>query len=165
MQHIEEQSLRLLDQFPQFSSPACQVRSPRLLHFNAANNTQIQEYLPEAVNLKDYARKHFETPSPEAMKPHCLQIGRGLGQWLRAFHEWSEQPAQSNVRDLFATNSSLQNLKKMINYDRLLHMVTKYPSFLEDSKDIFQQVIDMKAAELQDQTKLHVIHGDFWTGK
>lgn len=166
MQQIEEQSLRLLDPFPQFTSPACIVRSPRLLHFDPASNTQIQEYLPDAVSLKDYARKHFDKPSsPEATKSHSLLIGRSLGQWLRAFHDWSAQPAQSKVRELFATNKALQNLKKMINYDRLLYMVSKYPSFLMECKDIFQQVADMATAELQDETKLHTIHGDFWTGK
>ena len=59
----------------------------------------------------------------------------------------------------------MQNLKKSINYDALLRMVGKYPSLLEECKETFQKIVAMVSAELEDEENLHVIHGDFWTGK
>lgn len=136
-----------------------------MLFFNPDNCTQIQEYLPHALSLKDYARKHWPAPSPVSVKPRCIELGRSLGQWLRSFHNWSEQPANSQVRELFSKNKEMQAIKKMVNYDQLLRMVNKWPSFLKESEGVFQEVAKMAADELEDESKLHVIHGDFWTGK
>lgn len=135
-----------------------------MFYFHPETCTQVQEYLPQALSLKDYARKHWANPSPEAPKPRCIELGRSLGQWLRSFHDWSEQPANSNVRELFAKNKEMQAIKKMVNYDQLLRMSGKFP-FLKDSEGVYQEIVKMAAAELEDESKLHVIHGDFWTGK
>lgn len=117
------------------------------------------------MSLKQYALEHYPAPTSEALKPQCVQLGRCLGQWLRSFHDWSQQPANSGLRELFSRNKEMQNIKKMLNYDRLLQMVGKHPSILEECRDVFQQVADMASAELKDEGSLQVIHGDFWTGK
>ncbi|ODA83506.1 hypothetical protein RJ55_02020 [Drechmeria coniospora] len=161
---IEEETLRLLARLPHASTAACEVGTPALLHFNPETSTQIQEYLPDALNLKQYALRHYQAPTSDGFKPQCLQLGRCLGTWLRDFHEWSEQAANHHLRELFSRNGEMQNVKKMINYDRLLHMVAKYPSVLGGCADVLMQVSDMASAELQDPARLHVIHGDFWTG-
>lgn len=56
-------------------------------------------------------------------------------------------------------------IKLMINYQMLLGMVDQYPSILGDVKDVLQEVHDAAASELQDESSLQPIHGDFWTGK
>ena len=165
MQQIEEESLRTLSQLPHFTNPAFEIGTPRPFYFNPNTSTQIQEYLPNAVSLKEYALKHYQAPVSETLKPQCLQLGRCLGRWLREFHDWSRQSTDNHLRDLFAKNKEMQNLKKVINYDRLLRMVGRYPLLLEECKDVFQQVADMVSAELKDERNLHAIHGDFWTGK
>lgn len=165
LQQIEEESLRLVAQLPPLVTPACQVRTPTMFYFNPETNTQIQEYLPHAMNLKDYARKNLESPSSEAVKPQCLDLGRSLGQWLRSLHNWSSQPGNTEIRELAAKNKDLQKLKKVYNYDGMLRMVARYPSLLLECKDELQKIVDMATAEIQDDTNLQVIHGDFWTGK
>lgn len=64
-----------------------------------------------------------------------------------------------------AGNVELQQLKHFINFSWLLDRVGQFPSILEEAKDVFEKVKEMAANELKDQSKLQVIHGDFWTGK
>ena len=59
----------------------------------------------------------------------------------------------------------MQMLKIFVNYQSLVGVVDRHPDILGDVKDILQEVNDMAAAEVKDETALHVIHGDFWTGK
>ncbi|KAK5996351.1 4-hydroxytryptamine kinase-like protein [Cladobotryum mycophilum] len=161
---IEVESLRFLSQLPHSTSRAFQVGTPKQFYFNPETSTQIQEYLPNAVSLKQYAIEHYKAPTPEALKPQCIELGRCLGKWLRTFHDWSQQPVNSGLREIFARNKDMQKIKKMVNYDQLLGMVGKYPSILEDSRDVLQQIAEMASGELKDEANLHVIHGDFWTG-
>jgi fructosamine-3-kinase len=56
-------------------------------------------------------------------------------------------------------------MKKSLNYDQLLWKLQKMPALLGQYEDILQQVVDFATTELQDVSKLRVIHGDFWTGK
>lgn len=136
-----------------------------MYHFNQDSNTQVQEYLRDAVSLKHYAIQHYAAPTPESLKPQCLQLGRCLGGWLRSFHNWSNGPDNQGFRDILPTDRESQKLKHMINYGQLVQMVDKYPEILRDARDVFQQVSDQAAAETEDLSKLEVTHGDFWTGK
>lgn len=88
-----------------------------------------------------------------------------MGRWLREFHAWSDRPEQQNLRELFAKNTDMRNIKKYINYDQLLARASMFPSLLDDCKDVLQQIVSMATVELEDESKLAAIHGDFWTGK
>ncbi|EHK20791.1 uncharacterized protein TRIVIDRAFT_83490 [Trichoderma virens Gv29-8] len=161
---IEEEGLRFLSQFPHVISSTYEIGTPKLYHFNPESSTQIQEYVSNAVNLKDYALSHYQPPTSEAVKPQCLKLGQGLGQWLRGFHNWSDEPERHNMRDLFAKNTDMRDIKKLINYDQLLGRVNMFPNLLQECKDVLQEIVKMATAELADESKLRVIHGDFWTG-
>lgn len=146
-------------------SSTYEIGTPKLYHFNPESSTQIQEYVSNAVNLKDYALRHYQSATSEAVKPQCLQLGQGLGRWLREFHSWSDQPEQQGLRDLFTQNTDMQNIKKLINYDQLLGRVNMFPTLLQEYKDVLQEIVKMATAELADESQLSAIHGDFWTGK
>lgn len=135
-----------------------------MFHFNPETNTQIQEYLPSSVDLKTYALSHL-TSNDEGLKVHCYGIGEGLGLWLRSFHDWGNDQAQSKLQAQIKLNTPMQALKNSINYAGLVSTIDKFPTTLEDARDVFEEVKKASEAELADESKLQIIHGDFWTGK
>ncbi|KAL2680771.1 hypothetical protein Neosp_008374 [[Neocosmospora] mangrovei] len=161
---VEQESLIHLAALPPATTPSCAISTPTVYHFNKETNTQVQEYLTNAVSLKDYALKHYAAPTPESFKPQCEQLGHGLGAWLRAFHSWSQEPGQAALREVFAGNKEMQVLKNMINYQQLLQKVDQHATILGDSIDVIQGISELAAKELEDEAALNVIHGDFWTG-
>ncbi|KAL2172224.1 hypothetical protein VTG60DRAFT_7068 [Thermothelomyces hinnuleus] len=138
------------------------VRAPKLHYFNPDTNTQIQEYLPGALSLKDYALRHFSSPDP-SRKPLCLELGRSLGVWLREFHAWASLPEQANLREELKSNEPMQKIKHMANYQTLVGTVANFPSILGEAQETFEKIKDATAKEL-DRPDLQIIHGDFWTG-
>ncbi|QPC78758.1 hypothetical protein HYE68_009510 [Fusarium pseudograminearum] len=160
---VEYESLIHLAALPPLQTPHCMISTPKTYYFNQDTNTQVQEYLPHAISLKEYALEHY-SPSTQTHKPQCDQLGHALGAWLRAFHGWSQEPKQAAMRETFAGNKDGQGLKSMINYQRLLQMVDQHPDVLGDARDVLQGVSDLAAGELLNETDLCPIHGDFWTG-
>ncbi|CAN8097287.1 unnamed protein product [Discula destructiva] len=144
------------------TNEACSVRTPRVFHYDLQRNTQIQEYLPNSLDLKRYALEHFSASTPLSENPAVVEIGRGLGRWLRSFHDWAA--TQTHLRDLARTNREMQALKLRYNYELLLSRVDTYPDILSGAKTVFEEVLGMAKAELCDEDQLQVIHGDFWTG-
>ncbi|OTA81773.1 hypothetical protein M434DRAFT_401239 [Hypoxylon sp. CO27-5] len=166
--HIEKECLKALSAFPiareaDESDPYnFAVRTPKFFHFDDANNTQVQEYLQNGLDLKTYALKTYAGSNSETTKHQCLQLGKALGRWLRGFHNWAAQ--QASLRTIVAGNKELQLLKHIINFTWLLDRIKQFPSILGDSEGVFQEIKNMAAAELNDESKLQVIHGDFWSG-
>ncbi|KAH7313300.1 kinase-like domain-containing protein [Stachybotrys elegans] len=161
---IEEECLRLLAGLPACVTSGCTVSTPKLYSYDPQTHTQVQEYLPNAANLKQYSLDRYKAPTPSSLEPQCLQLGQCLGQWLQSFHEWSRQPDHASFRQAVSRNKDLQLLKHMINYQTLPQKAEQHPQIMGDVKDILLQISEATTAELQDETKLEVIHGDFWTG-
>ncbi|KAI8634995.1 kinase-like domain-containing protein [Xylariaceae sp. FL1651] len=165
---IEEECLRALSAFPiegKAELPrkvSFTVRTPKFYHFDEQNSTQVQEILLNSKDLKTYALKTFSENTPDTVRPECLQLGRALGVWLRNFHNWST--SQLELREMVVRNTEMQQLKHTINFSWLLDRVGQFPSVLNEAKEIFEKVKDMAAQELKDESRLQVIHGDFWTG-
>lgn len=59
----------------------------------------------------------------------------------------------------------MQGIKMKYNYELLLSRVEKFPEILQEARPVFEKVIEMAKAELDNEDELQVIHGDFWTGK
>lgn len=163
-QTFEEECLQALQKLPRATSQSCSVRTPRSYYFDPASSTQVQEYLPSSLDLKSYALKYFSPATPESERPGVLEIGRGLGKWLRGFHDWAASPEQGALRDRVRLNREMQGIKFTYNYESLLWRLEKFP-FLIDSKIVFEKIIAKVKAELVDESQLQIIHGDFWTGK
>ncbi|KAI1151150.1 kinase-like domain-containing protein [Nemania diffusa] len=165
---IEEECLRTLSEFlieGKAELPGAMnftVRTPKFYHFDEQNNTHIQEILRNGKDLKTYALSAFSPDTPDAQRPQCLQLGHALGRWLRNFHTWSA--TQAGLRKTVAENTDIQQLKHFINFSWLLDRVGQFPSILSEAKDVFGKVKDMAAEELKDESRIQVIHGDFWTG-
>ncbi|KAI1431217.1 kinase-like domain-containing protein [Xylaria sp. CBS 124048] len=138
------------------------IRTPKFHYFDEPNNIQVQEILLKGKDLKTYALETYSANTPETMRPQCLQLGRALGKWLRKFH--TSEATQTSLRNAVANNTEMQQLKHMINFSWLLDRVERFPLILSEAKDIFEKVRDMAAQELEDESKLRVIHGDLWTG-
>ncbi|KAI0424277.1 kinase-like domain-containing protein [Xylaria sp. FL1042] len=166
---IEEECLRALSKFPIEGKAALPghtvnftVRTPKFYHFDEQNSTQIQEILRDGEDLKTYALSTYPANTPDTARPHCHQLGRALGKWLREFHTWSA--TQTELRKTVAENTDIQQLKHFINFSWLLDRVAQFPSILSEAKEVFEKVKDMAAKELEDESRLQAIHGDFWTG-
>ncbi|KAH7037921.1 kinase-like domain-containing protein [Microdochium trichocladiopsis] len=150
------------------------VRTPRALYFDAESNTQVQEFLSDGIDLKSYALATFSPHTPESHKAECHALGKAIGRWLRALHDLSvagtNQQAghtrdQSGLAGLVAENIELQKLKHAINFGLLQGQPDKFPKVLgDDARQAFAKVQDMAAQELEDESQLGIIHGDFWTG-
>ncbi|KAI0526377.1 kinase-like domain-containing protein [Xylaria bambusicola] len=163
---IEEECLKALSDFSieEKSSDTARfiVRTPRVYHFDEERSTQIQELLRDGKDLKTYALDTYLANTPDAVRPQCLQLGRALGKWLRSFHTWSA--TQTGLRQMVTGNKELQQLKHYINFSWLLDRVEQFPSILSEAKGVFENVKEMAAKELEDESQLQPIHGDFWTG-
>lgn len=125
----------------------------------------MHEYLPNPLNLKKYALKHFTASNPEPERSRVVEVGRGLGKWLRAFHDWAASPDQQPLQDSARSNKDMQGIKMTYNYELLISRVEKFPEVLRDARPVFEKLIEMAKAELDNEDELQVIHGDFWTGK
>ncbi|RYP10101.1 hypothetical protein DL764_000892 [Monosporascus ibericus] len=139
------------------------VKTPRVFHFDEGNNTQIQEYLTQGIDLKTYVLNTYPAHTNKSLRPQCYQLGKALGRWLRNFHGWSAQ--QPGLRQTLSENKEIQQLKQMINFGWLLQRVEQYPAVLGHARPIFEEVRNMAALELENEDELQIIHGDFWTGK
>ncbi len=140
------------------------VRAPAAYDYERGIETRLMEYLPNSLNVKDYALKNFASSPDAARKPACLEFGRALGTWLRSFHAWAARPEQAEFQKLAESNRVMSEVKHTANYKLLVDNVEKYPEILADAKETFEKVRDMAAAEL-DLPNLQPVHADFWTGK
>lgn len=139
------------------------VRTPRYYHYDEQATNQFLEYLPGGISLKDYILKYYKNPSAEFVEIEARQVGKALGSWLRSFARWSA--TQSELRATAAENVEAQSFRHMLEFGWLAERVAQYSAILGDAKDIFAEVEKVAAAEIQDEDKLQVVHGDFWTGK
>ncbi|KAI0389922.1 kinase-like domain-containing protein [Xylariaceae sp. FL0594] len=168
--NIEEQCLKALSEFEfRIEGKAelpCDVsfvvRTPKLYHYDEQHNTQIHEFLRNSKDLKTYALDRYGADTSEDARSQCRQLGRALGGWLRGFH--ARSATQTGLRETVARNTAMQQLKNTINYSWLLDRVAQFPSVLGEAMNVFEEVKAMAAKELEDRSKLQVIHGDFWTG-
>lgn len=76
------------------------VRTPKFYYFDAKGMNQVQECLLNGIDLKEYALKHYNGPTHEALQPQYHGTGKALGRWLNSFAAWSVQ--QSQLRQLVA---------------------------------------------------------------
>jgi hypothetical protein len=139
------------------------VRTPKFFHFDEDNTNQFKEYMPNGIDLKNYILQHYPAPTPESLRAQCQQLGKAIGRWLKSFTEWNSQ--QPDLRRIATENKDVQQIKHMLNYLWLYDRIKEYPAILEDVKDVLEQVEKAVDAERQNDSKLHFIHGDFWTGK
>ncbi|KAI1159877.1 kinase-like domain-containing protein [Nemania serpens] len=162
----EESMLYALNDF--HSGTTAAVKSPQLHLFIRDANIQVLEDSPGAVDLKTY----FVSPTANDVLPApvAASIGRDVGAWLRAFHDWSFSP-KSGLKDL-GDNEPMRKLKYAITYDSYLKVLgNSFPDLLEGHRETLEQVKAAATEEFEKTSKEEswgkdwgFIHGDFWTG-
>ncbi|OJJ50729.1 hypothetical protein ASPZODRAFT_148165 [Penicilliopsis zonata CBS 506.65] len=159
---FEAAIIESLHELPPLSLAGLTVHTPRLLHFSTTTLTQIVEDLPHAVDLKSYL---LSEQGRTLSQPIAHALGRVLGAWLRSFHTWGKDDAP-DVAARMQQNMTMKKLKHHVNYGFLLETINNFPHLLEGSRNVFTQVTDMAAAELDihEGEMYGLIHGDFWTG-
>jgi hypothetical protein len=140
------------------------VYTPKLFHFDEVNTNQMQEAMPNGIDLKTYILQQFPSYTPASPKPQYFQLGEVLGCWLKDFHEWSA--TQTGLRAKVEENSEYaQQIKHMLNFQWMYDRIKEYPNILGGAADVLAKVEQMADAERRGWDKLQIIHGDFWTGK
>ncbi|BCR83890.1 uncharacterized protein ACHE_11292A [Aspergillus chevalieri] len=159
---IEEMILNALTTLPPSTIKSSIVNTPYLYHFDHSTHTQILEDLPAAQDLKSFTIAHGHD-LPESL---ARSIGRGLGEWLRAFHAWTEDDAQRSLKGKICADRLMAELKFSVNYDILVQKLQQFPGALEASRDVFEKVREMARGEIGkfQGEGFGLIHGDFWTG-
>ncbi|KAB5566758.1 kinase-like domain-containing protein [Coniochaeta sp. 2T2.1] len=161
----EADALQALHAFPPTESGGWVIRTPRLHAFYEESNIQIQEYIPFAQDLKRYIIECSQAGAPPtAWSEDMARFGHALGTWLGRFHEWGARPEHAELKRVATANKEIQRLKHLANYYFLVLAVDKFPALLGDAREVFEQVKAMADAEIEDESKLQVTHGDFWTG-
>lgn len=163
---MEEIMLTALNTFPETSFG---ITTPHLYLFKRQANIMVIADLPNALDVKSI----LVSPRVNATFNPLVasSIGRGLGAWLRAFHEWGSRPSQLQLLDEMGQNKAMRELKYKITYDSFIRVLQKFPDVLGDDGMLLEEVKIMAAKEFETTTKDKIregwglIHGDFWTGK
>jgi hypothetical protein len=140
-------------------------------------NTQVYEDLPDTVDLKTVIVS--PTASTILTQSVAMAIGRRLGFWLRAFHTWASDTAQSRLRTEIARNEAMRKLKYDVTYGSFINVLENFPDVLGSDKGVrktLEKARDTAATEFEQHPARNphdeveedgwgIIHGDFWTGK
>lgn len=139
------------------------VRTPKLLHFDEANTTQIHELLSNSTTLKAYILENYSSSTPEAREPECRQLGKAIGKWLNEFIKFSmsEQALSQCARK----NEEASKIRHHFSYGWLPERIEQYPGILSEDQKILEQTFKMATEELQDESKLLAVHGDLAPAK
>jgi hypothetical protein len=166
LKQIEEECLKELGTFRVTSDHAnlfkYVVRTPKCCFYDDATHTQIQEYVPNGINLKTYMLTNFSSPTAESFRPQCHQLGKALAQYIPGFNSKTDRKLYQELK----RNKEMQDLKHMINYDWLIQRIDQFPAILEEAREVFIKVKEQALEELKGSPEdLAPIHGDFWPGK
>jgi hypothetical protein len=85
------------------------IRTPRLYHFDRETNAQILENLTDTIDLKTV----LEYPDVSTILPASIAttMGHVLGVWLRSFHSWVSEPAQTDLVKMIAGNEPMRKIR------------------------------------------------------
>ncbi|KAJ3460940.1 hypothetical protein MRS44_011807 [Fusarium solani] len=125
------------------------ARTPNFFRFDDNATNQIQEFLPDGINLKDYILQYYTAPTPKSFEPQCRHLGEALGKWLRGFIDWTTR--QVKHQHVVAQNDFAQDIKHMVNFSWLHECIKDFPDILDPVKDVLGQVEQMPAAERKEQ--------------
>ncbi|KAH8130402.1 hypothetical protein FP744_10009295 [Trichoderma asperellum] len=143
------------------------VTAPRLYMFNPDTYTQVHEDFLGATDLTTTLQStNVDQILPES---NGRSIGYALGSWLRFFHNWTSEPAQTALRERVGPNKSMRQLKCLITYDSFIEILERHPETIEGYKETLEAVKSTMKYEFErpptegDEIR-GLIHGDFWAG-
>jgi hypothetical protein len=147
------------------------VETPRSYFYDAPSRVQVIEDVSNAVELANVV-KSYNTEATQTL-PSLLSIGFALGSWLRTFHAWTSESAQSDLQQKILRNKPMRDLKRRITYDTIGSILAKYPNVhrayqkeLDEIQTVARQEFEIESTEVaHGSQEWGIIHGDFWTGK
>lgn len=150
------------------SSGPSVVTAPRLYMFDPDTYTQVHEDFLGATDLTTILQStNVDQILP---KSNRQSIGYALGSWLRFFHNWTSEPAQTALRERVGPNNGMRQLKCLITYDSFIEILERHPETIEGYKETLEAVKSTMKYEFErpptegDEIR-GLIHGDFWAGK
>ncbi|KAF6822940.1 hypothetical protein CPLU01_11693 [Colletotrichum plurivorum] len=165
---IEAESLRVLSGEPLGGASKILVRTPKLLglHRHEDHTDEIQEFLPNGIDMKQYFLKHFSGDPTPVQHTQARELGRAVGRWYAGFIAWSSARGRDDKHYAVVAQSAFgQEIKHMVNFAWLKDRVEEFPGVLGGIADVLAEVEQMHVRERRDEDgRYQIIHGDFWTG-
>ncbi|KAL7933072.1 kinase-like domain-containing protein [Trichoderma chlorosporum] len=165
--NFEELLLNVIPQPLIRTDTTTMVKTPRLYILKRESNIQILEDFVTTNGLKSV----LVSSEANDVLPSChlVSLGRALGSWLRALHEWAAAPDQANVRAQIWQNDPMRKTKYLYTYHGFLNVLEEYPELLKGHRQILEIVRDTIAKEYEkssaeEDENFGLIHGDFWSG-
>jgi hypothetical protein len=152
------------------SASAMPIRTAQSLLYLPSSHIQIIEDLQPALDCASLLTSRNKV----SMQTDWSAVGFALGVWLHMFHDWTQKPAQDDLRSAMGCNQASRDLKWRTTYSTIVSIAKMIPTVSEEELDVLQKV--RARAERQHQPATHIpgdrdpeyfglIHGDFWTGK
>ena len=144
------------------------VKAPRLYSFDQETHTQILEDFVDTPDLTTILQS--STVNQTLPGSSSQSVGRGLGSWLRSFHNWASAPAQRELVARVGPNEGMRRLKCLITYDSFIEILERHPEVIEGHKDTLEEVkatmkYEFERPVTEGDENRGLIHGDFWAGK
>ncbi|KAI0485356.1 kinase-like domain-containing protein [Xylariaceae sp. FL0804] len=169
---FEKSMLQALAGFPKtISTPGGPVivRVPLLYSFDEDTHTQVLQYFPGTTDLTTILQSPSlrETTLP-ASSP--TSIGCAIGAWLRMFHWWASDGAQSARLAQVSHNPGMRKLKCLITYDSFIEILERHPETIDGHADKLRKVQTAMRHEFEREAAAGpdashgLIHGDLWGG-
>ncbi|KAK0703079.1 kinase-like domain-containing protein [Lasiosphaeria miniovina] len=177
----EEAMLRALESFhPQASSRSLagtdmQVKTPHLYLFTGGNSIiQVHQDLSPSRDFKSILLTAAGQDTDQSFHVFARNTGAALGSWLKAFHEWVDEPTRRALCNAIERNSGpMRKLKYDTSYDTFIPVLEKFPEILDHgTREDLQRVKDIATREFEKplagsehlEASWGLVHGDFWTG-
>lgn len=166
---MEAQALRHLTEFPftgqtdRADSHKFIIQTPKLLHFDEANTTQVHEHISNSTTLKAYILRNYSAPTPKTREPECRQLGKAMGRWMNEFVKYTI--SQPQMKRCAVGNRDAQPIRHQFSYGWLHDRIEQYPGIFSEDGEILEQVLRLATEELEDESRLQVVHGDFAPAK
>jgi hypothetical protein len=142
------------------------IRTPKLLHADHGACTQIIEFIPESVDLKQILVSPLWTNFSSAQ---ACSSGGALGRWLRDFYDWTSHPDQAPLHQHVRRNNAMSELKYRVEYGIIFTVLEKFPDILGSHREVLEEVVTSMNEESRSNhvstDGWSIIHGDFWAGK
>ncbi|TRX87789.1 hypothetical protein FHL15_011327 [Xylaria flabelliformis] len=145
------------------------VKAPKIFSFDEKTHTQVLQDFADTADVTTI----LESPSVSELLPGSspASLGLSVGSWLRMFHNWAAEPAQSALASQVGANEGMRKLKCLITYDSFIEILERHPEVIEGTMDTLKEVQATMQNEFngpqtteQDGGVHGLIHGDFWGG-
>ncbi|KAJ4991645.1 hypothetical protein SVAN01_02760 [Stagonosporopsis vannaccii] len=146
------------------------VCTPSTFFYATSSQIQIIEDLRPARDLAEII-----TARDDDFPQHdFVATSFALGAWLRAFHDWSNEPEQDRLKQEMSDNEASRELKWQITYDKIVGIAKGFPTIPEKNVNVLAEVRGRAVLEHtrrlagnpanREEVSRGLIHGDFWTG-